>query len=172
MKGYVMNSTNIYRHAMKRAIAPGGKVPLDELYEQYGKKHGIPEGEQFVEWLKNVKLTDRSIWNIVYKDEPNNITDATVDETSAQKDDDDTLEENTKKIKPVPIKEQVSPILAKDMDVSDVVGLSVRKAREKLDKINDLNLLKYALQEARQVAGKDTLCILLRKRIEELESWR
>jgi hypothetical protein len=171
MKGYVMNSTNIYRHAMKRAIAPGGKVSLDELYEQYGKKHNIPEGVQFVEWLKNVKLADRSIWKIIYKEDSSEVEDNTVNEIATQKDD-DILEENTKKIKPVPVKEQVSPILAKEMDVSDVVGLSVRKAREKLEKINDLNLLKYALQEARQIAGKDTLCILLRKRIEELESWR
>ena len=55
MKGYVLNSAPIWAHVMKRAVGPGAKISLDDLYEQYGKKHGLAEGEEFVEWLKSVK---------------------------------------------------------------------------------------------------------------------
>ena len=55
------------------------------------------------------------------------------------------------------------------MAVVDIVEMSVRQARETLPKITDLNLLKYAFQEANQRAGKDSLCRILRKRIKELQ---
>jgi hypothetical protein len=58
------------------------------------------------------------------------------------------------------------------MNVDDVVGLSVRQARELLPKVTDLNLLKYALQEANQLANKDSLCKVIRKRITDLQLCR
>ncbi len=59
-----------------------------------------------------------------------------------------------------------------EMTVKDVVMLSVRQGREMLPRITDLKLLKYAFQEANQLAGKDSLCNLLRKRIKDLELGR
>jgi hypothetical protein len=57
----------------------------------------------------------------------------------------------------------------KKIEVGEIVELSVRKARDLMPKITDLNLLKYALQEANPRAGKDSLCNVLRKRIKELQ---
>lgn len=158
MKGYIENKTATWRHALKRSIGPGHRVDLDELYEQYGKKHDLEEGKPFVEWLRNVKLPDRAIWDIKYEDEVNKAPKAKPKKEEPEKEE--------KKY------DAVVPYVKKDMEVKDVVGMSVRQAREDLKKITDIKLLKYALGEARQLANKDTLCIMLRRRIQELELTR
>ena len=65
-----------------------------------------------------------------------------------------------------------SPILKKEMDVSDITSMSVRTARVELKKITDLKLMKYALSEANNMANKDTLVRMIRKRVQELEITR
>lgn len=153
MEGYVLNSTNNWTHAMKRSIGPGGKIPLAELFEQYGTKHSLTEGDEFISWLQNVKLKDRNKWKIVLEDD--NATSA---------------EESTKSdVKKKDGNENVAPMVHSKMEVSDVVEMSVRQAREVLPKVNDLVLLRYALQEANQRAGKDSLCKIIRKRINDLK---
>ena len=155
MKGYVMNKSNIWTHAMKRAVGPGAKIDLDELFEQYGVKHSLGEGEEFITWLRNIKLKDRDKWAIVVEDG--------IPEVPEVKDVSEKQE----------IKEKKStltvPPVAVDMTIEDIVDLSVRKAREALPRVTDLKLLKYAFQEANQLAGKDSLCKVIRKRITELK---
>jgi hypothetical protein len=158
MKGYVRNKSAFWRHALKRNIGPGHKIPLDEIYEQYSStgqgSHEIEAGQPFVEWLKNVKLRDNNVWDVVYEPgKPQN-------------------EEPKAEEKPEKGADLVRPLVKKPLEVKDVVQMSVRQAREDLRKITDLNLLKYALGEARQLANKDTLCIMLRRRIQELEITR
>lgn len=154
MKGSIINTSTMWMHAMKRAVAPGGRIPLNELYDQYGKKHDLPKNKDFVEWLKNVKLRDNANWQIVLDDEePKDDKKEVVN--VAKSDRLDTSNINPKKI-----------------EIAEVVALSVRQAREMLPKISDIKLLKYSLQEAAPRSGKDTLCQLLRKRIRELETIR
>jgi hypothetical protein len=140
---------------MKRSIGPGAKVPLNELFEQYGAKHDLKEGQEFVQWLREVKLKDSKKWRIVLEEE------TSTTETKA-------ISEETKKATPV-MSGPSSPLVKKKTEVSDIVNLSVRKAREQLPRITDLNLLKYSLQEANQLAGKDSLCKIIRKRIKDLQ---
>ena len=149
MKGYVKNKSAAWTHALKRAIGPGAKIPLEELYLQYGEKHGIPEGEAFVSWLREVKLRDKTRWDIVL----NPVEVPVEPEAEVKKE-----------------KEFVSKTSIKKITIEEIVGLSVRKARAIIPEITDIKLLKYALQEANPRAGKDSLCKLLRKRIAELES--
>jgi hypothetical protein len=153
MQGYIMNKSSVWRHAMKRSIGPGEKIELDDLYEQYGKKHNLKKGKPFVEWLRQIKLRDNVVWEVSYADE--------------KKEEIPIKEEKIDKKK-----ELVTPHVKKPLEVVDVVTMSVRKAREELKKITDIDLLKYAHREARQLANKDTLCIMLRKRIQELELTR
>jgi hypothetical protein len=155
MKGYVMNVSPGWKHAMKRAIGPGAKVELDELFEQYGVKYELSEGEEFVNWLRAVKLRNEKRWKIVLEDQEvksNGMVECVPD-----------IEEEIK-AKP----DNVAPPVPTKMSVEDVVGLSVRQARETLPRVTDLNLLKYALQEANQLANKDSLCKVIRKRIRDL----
>ena len=66
MQGKYLINTNdkIKIHIMKRIILPGGKVPLEELYQEYGEKHNISE-KKFISWLKKVKIKDREGLKIV-----------------------------------------------------------------------------------------------------------
>jgi hypothetical protein len=156
MNGYVKNVSNIWTHAMKRAIGPGKEVPLDELYEQYGKKHDLSEGEEFVNWLKNVKLRDTNKWKIVVE------TDESKSKGSKEEAKQPEVDDNR----------PMSNVERRNLEIEEVVNLSVRKAREVIPSVTDLKLLKYALQEANQRAGKDSLCRILRKRIRELQLTR
>lgn len=154
MNGYVKNKSRTWRHAMKRSVGPGQEIPLDELFEQYGSKHDLEEGGPFVEWVRTVKLKDKSTWEVVF-------TDGTEKEDTQE----EVAEEKQKN-------DLVVPLVKKEMEVSDIVGMSVRKARTDLKKITDIKLLKYALNEANQLANKDTLVIMIRKRVQELEITR
>ena len=142
MKGYVQNTAPIWAHAMKRAVGPGGKISLDSLYEQYGKKHGIADGQEFVGWLRNVKLKDANRWHIILEEDT---------EVSTEKDtkEQEVKEENIVNVvatAPGEYPEELKVASIKEMSVKDVVNLSVRKAREVLPKVTDLNLLKYLLK--------------------------
>lgn len=154
MNGYVRNKTSVWRHALKRSVGPNQKIGLDELYEQYGVKHDLEAGDQFVNWLRQVKLRDTSIWEIVYN---NQLTDGSGEE----------VEKKEEKKADV-----VSPHVKKERTVDEIANMPVRTAREDLKKITDIKLLKYAYESARQLANKDTLCRMLRKRIQELEITR
>jgi len=157
--GFVKNMTHVWSHTMKRAVGPGATIPLQELYEQYGVKHNLEPGEEFVRWLRDVKLRDRNKWQIFLdKNKPFEETETSVI-TEPKKAPVDTKSRG----------DNVAPIVEKEMDVMDVVNLTVRPAREVIPKIKDIKLLKYALREANQLAGKDSLCRIIRKRISELE---
>lgn len=166
MKGHVRNTTHLWAHAMKRAIGPGEKVSLQELYEQYGKKHDLKPGEEFIRWLQDVKLRDRDRWQVL--DETGNIFGSVPTKTEKKESKDDQKTSNVV-IVDKSRGENVAPPVVKDMEIADVVALSVRKARDIVPDILDIKLLKYAEKEANQLSGKDSLCIILRKRIQELE---
>lgn len=151
-----MNVSSGWAHAMKRAVGPGAKIPIKELYEQYGLKHGISEGEDFVKWLRGVKLRDTSRWKIV--------CDA-VGSLPLESENIAVVEKNKGH-------DLIAPMVKSKMEVKDIVALSVRDSRQVLPTVTDLNLLKYALQEANQLSGKDSLCIIIRKRIKELQLGR
>lgn len=154
MKGFVRNISNEWAYAMKRTIKPGGEVPLVELYEQYGVKHNIAPNEDFVDWLTKVKLNDPLKWKIVYG------VDA----------DDASFRSITKKQTSEKNKDFVAPIVIKGYSVEDIIMLSVRKAREVIPNIVDLNLLKYSLTEINKLSNKDNVRRLIMKRIGELQS--
>ena len=151
-KGYLKNKYHLGGHIMKRYVAPNGQIPLEELYKQYGPKHGLPRDDSFLVWLREVKLKDTDRWVIV--------------------DESDIIETNKLLSKEKEILENESHLDKKptDLQVSELTELSVRKAREALPQISDQRILKYALKEASQRPNKDSLCNLLRKRILELQS--
>jgi hypothetical protein len=172
MKGYVQNKSSVWTHVMKRAVGPGQQIPLEELYEQYGKKHGLSEGEEFIGWLREVKLRDADKWRVVVEKEESiqPVKEAVFNEATEKTEPKPKEEEpNVNVVRPPEAGGNVTPIVSKGMEVEDVVQLSVRKARELVPRIRDLNLLKYALQEANQRANKDSLCQILRKRIKEIQ---
>ena len=164
-KGYVKNKTHLWAHTMKRSVGPGAKIPLMELYDQYGAKHDLEAGEEFILWLRDVKLRDREKWQIFLEDNKPFEEIPEAKETKEEPKVQGSTVVKTDKSRG----ENVAPPVVKDMEVGDVVGLTVRKAREVVPTIQDLKLLKYAVAEANQLSDKDSLCRILRKRIQELE---
>lgn len=153
MEGYIKSKMTHWMHIFKTSVRPGGKIPLADLYDMYGKKHNIKE-EDFVDWLKNVKLQGKlDCWEIVEKN--SEYIENVSNENDHEKQ--NNFETNNK-----------GEVVARKLGVEDVVDLSVRKAREVVPTIMDIKLLKYALLEARPRAGKDSLCKILEKRINEL----
>jgi hypothetical protein len=151
MEGYIKSLSTSWKHVFKRAIRPGGKIPLVELYESYGTKHNLEDGPAFIKWLKEVKLRGQvDSWEFSFMD------DETPKDLKSNK-----KENNTAGITP-------EVYSRKEMTVDYIVNLPVRKAREILPSITDAKLLKYALQEARPRSGKDSLCRELEKRLKNL----
>jgi hypothetical protein len=162
MNGYVRNKSSIWRHAMKRSVGPGEKIPLKDLYQQYGIKHDLGEGKPFIEWLRYVKLKDINVWEIKYEEESEDL----IAPVSSEED------EPKKKVEVKKGFEQTPSTFVRDTDkltVDEIANFSVRTAREKLPRIIDLKLLKYSLHVASKLANKDTLCRMLKKRVQELE---
>lgn len=152
MEGYIKSKKTAWIHIFKMSIRPGSKVPLSELYEMYGKKHNIKE-EDFVTWLKNVKLKGKQDqWQIVEED-----SDYTADVPAKTKPKETEYETNTK-----------GEVVARKMSIEDIIALPVRRARELIPTIMDEKLLKYALQSAKPKAGKESLCRILEKRLSEM----
>lgn len=169
MNGYVKNMTHLWSHVMKRSVGPGATIPLQELYEQYGARHGLEEGAEFVNWLKEVKLRDRDRWQIFNDDDKpyGEVSKAKSKEGDVVKE--QGLPEAETKAKAQSRGDSQTPMVAKELTVEDIVELSVRNAREVIPHINDIKLLKYAENTANQRAGKDSLRRILMKRISELE---
>jgi len=137
-------------HIFKMSVRPGEKIPLDTLYNMYGKKHGIKE-KDFTKWIIDVKLKGQADkWSVVETDADY----VSEEDTLAPKKEFNT---NTK-----------GEVVANKMSVEDVIGLPVRRAREVVPSIMDVKLLKYALVEARPRSNKESLCRILEKRINEL----
>jgi hypothetical protein len=57
------------------------------------------------------------------------------------------------------------------MEMEDIVNLTVRKAREVIPEMSDLKTLRIALRDASKMANRDSLCRILRKRVQELEQY-
>ena len=151
---------------MKRSVGPGQKIPLEELHEQYGKRHNLKKGKEFVQWLQEVKLRDNNKWQIFTEDgKPY----AEVSQGKEKQEEQEVKAQGSNVVKTDKSRgENVAPIVPVDMSVDDVVELSVRQAREIIPKMQDIQLLKYAENIANQRAGKDSLRRILMKRISEL----
>jgi len=147
---------------MKRSVGPGAKIPLDDLYEQYGVKHGIDEGKPFIDWLRYVKLKDINVWEIKYGEKEDTVV------PGPKESDKSKLKSKTGSDRELDNTPSSFVTDAEKLSVDDVTNMSVRTAREKLPRISDAKLLKYALHQSSQLANKDTLCRMLRKRIQEL----
>jgi len=160
MEGFVKNKSSEWAYAMKRSIRPGGEVPLKELYEQYGKKYDMTPGDEFVKWLKEVKLRGSDKWDIVF--DFKNINKSTDSGVASSQPTVQVISNSSDS-------DYTSSVVIKQLQVEDVVNLTVRKAREVIPRVTDLNLLKYSLTEARQLSDKDSLCRLLQKRVRELQ---
>lgn len=169
MKGYIKNVAQGWTHAFKRAVGPGQEITLDELYGQYGEKHSLKEGQEFVDWLKDVKIKNSDRWKIVCEDF-NVVKESSTEVEILDKPVEEVVKaKKEQKVRVTKKNEGVTPIVQKELSPAHIAKMTPRMAKEALPKINDLNMLKYALSEANPLAGSDALCRLIRKRMDELQ---
>jgi len=173
MNGYIQNQSPRWRHALKRPIGPGHKVSLDELYVQYGEKHNLNPGEEFVRWLRQVKLRDSSVWYINYVPEQKELPKETVNEAApVQKETNvEQFDANAPNNDISTDEIGMSPMNEVNDEINEIVNLSVRAAKEKLGKVKNLKVLREAHRQANQLPNKTTLCVEIKKRIKELETF-
>lgn len=152
MQGYIKSKKPGWQHIFKMGVKPGGKVPLEDLYNMYGKKYNIQE-EDFVDWLKSVKLRGKlEDWIVVAEEDAEPTGDPVV------------LNKTTEHYET----NGAGDVVLSKMSVQDIMGLSVRKARDIIPTVQDVKLLKFALRECRPLPNKESLCRILDKRIMEL----
>ena len=173
MNGYVKNVSAGWIHIFKQGLGPNCSIKLDALYTIYGVKNGLKEGEDFVQWLRDIKLKNRPDCKLVYdpsKTQGKKVVDSKesgVSEVQQEVGETAKASEKTSNNNPPP----VIKVKAKEDEVTAITGLTVHKAKAALARISNLQLLKTALQQARQMPNRDTLCRLLDKRILELEQY-
>jgi len=110
MKGYIKSKKTAWVHIFKMSVRPGGKVPLDELYNLYGTRHNIKE-KDFVKWLREVKLRGSADdWIVVEED------DIDVSAPTAKEKEKVRYETNNN-----------GDVVVSKMSVQDVMGLPVEK---------------------------------------------
>ena len=179
MEGYLKSKSNFWKHVFKKQIRPGGKIALDDLYDIYGKKHSLKQGDDFINWLKEVKLKSTiDQWEIILQDDvvPEDLSaevDVNVSSNTAVEKEPIKASINDKSVEQKDVEKVVTDEDAekaiRNYNVEDIVQLSVRKVRDIITEISDIKLLKYALQEAKPRPNKESLCRILEKRISELE---
>jgi len=167
MDGYVRNTNNGWIHIFKQDLGPNGTLSLDKLYETYGKKNGLSEGDEFIDWLKNVKLKNREGCKLEY--DPLTVEKSPKEEGASESKPGNTGGEdgagNVSEVVPSSEKKVIED------EVTAITSMSVIKAKEKLPKISNLPLLKDAFRQAKQMPNKDTLCLMIDKRIRELSQF-
>jgi hypothetical protein len=183
MNGYVQNLTPVYKYAFKMHIAPNQKVPLDDLHASYGVKHGIEEGLEFAEWIRNVKVRDQKTWAVVFEG-VNLMVGATPQATPKKETGKVEIEgevlsvgdnpvELPKPKKPrrrpetftqaaIPRKEPIT-----DTDILNLpIGPNLKK---ELEKVKDVKVLRYALNRAKHMPDKAIMMKMLKDRINDLQ---
>lgn len=68
MKGYVKNEGLQAYFIVQRQIPPGGKVSIENIYKSVGKKSGLEENMEFIEWLRTNIFTKGS-WRFYEEDD-------------------------------------------------------------------------------------------------------
>jgi len=148
-EGYIRNKSHLGTHVMKRYVSGNGKIPLEELYQEYGIRHGLERDQGFIDWLFEVKLRNKNKWEVVLEEIPKKERELSRG-----------TEEGNEIVEKAPNK----------LEVEEITELSVRKAREVVPNVTDVKLLKYALKDASQRPGKKVLCDILSSRINDIES--
>ena len=169
MHGYIKNITKRPLYALKRHILPDKEVPLEQLYKEYGEKHGIEKGQPFVDWLRKVKLPNEQVWEIHYGAKPENKVTVTAKITQVVDGDEKGKPKKEEGLTNEEKAKSARPLVKKEWEVEEIVALTVSKAREEIPKIKDRKILSYALNVARQRPNKETICRILEKRIDELK---
>jgi len=177
MRGYVKNEGRQAYFVCQRQIPPGGSVELDDVYKSVGKKSGLEDGPEFVEWVKT-NVFRRGSWGY-YEDAGKPLGGQPVVKQAAPK--------KTAPKKPAVSAKGKSSKKAKDAkgagralrrDVNEAEGIIVtpaaiieapyEQARGLIEKTRDRTVLKKALALTQHFGGKEQHMRHIMKRMEQV----
>lgn len=177
-KGYVVNNTHSTKHAYKRTVYPGQRVPLDHIRSVISKK--IPD-KDFIAWLRDNMLP--SGWEIILEEEDSKqksgvegmyketllaepeVHKGPVDLNTYYKEDESSEEEGSS---PVAYK-YMPPHKLRDLTWKEIANLKTKDdPRRVLKSVDSIHKLRRALTACRNAKGKKNLSRLIQNRIKEL----
>lgn len=202
MPGYLKNISSSWMYAFKQKIRPGDAIFLDDLFKKFSKNEESFENfaQRFIidrkldQNLWELKL-DVSAGNKKSKIKQETVTETQVEKevtiTEVKSDEPKIKDfsshitskhEETSKLavdstekdsgRSQQVDETSSRILKDIIIAEDLATLAIKKAKEIVPNVNDINKLKSALTIASTLSNKDALCNLLKKRIQEVSSAR
>lgn len=173
MKGYVKNIGKAPVYVLKNVVGCNEIINFDVLVERFGDVADTSSAKSFANWLVKNKFVDRTTWKVVAGKETNqkkNIED--LEKTIS----DNEIKNEKEEAEPVSkvtatnreIIRKVVTGVSREMTADDVATMSVSEMKRSLPKIDDIKLLKTALNKAESMTQKATLCNGLRDRITQL----
>lgn len=174
MRGYVQNEGTQAYFIVQRQIPPGGKVKIEDIYKSVGKKSGLEEGIEFVEWLRT-NVFRKGSWKF-YEEEgkllgPSRPKDspkvevkkevAPNSKTSSNRADDAVgagrvLRRDSKNQK------------GTEITAASIIEAPYDKARTLIDKTRDKSVLNKAMALTKHFSGKEQHMRHLMRRLEQV----
>ena len=155
MKGYVKNMSISPFYVMKRSVATGDIIPIEDIVRRYLEVSGAKDAKSFVAWLKKYVFEGAGVWEINIVDDDS--TQDVCPEPTDTKPKDNSRAATAKSGSVIP-----------KVDPAQLVKVSYKKCIELAAKCSEPRILKQALQRASTMARKEKTCQVLRDRLAEL----
>lgn len=173
MKGYVKNIGKAPIYVLKNVVGCNEIINFDVLVERFGDVADTSSAKTFANWLSKNKFVDKTTWKVVVgkentqkkkvEDLEETVSD---DEAKDEKEEAESISKVTATNREI-IRKVVTGV-SREMTADDVATMSVSEMKRNLPKIDDIKLLKMALNKAESMTQKATLCNGLRDRITQL----
>lgn len=180
MRGYVQNQGKQAYFVCQRQIPPGGKVELDDVYKSVGKKSGLDDGPEFLEWIKT-NVFRRGSWGYFEEEGKPFSSPKTTKKTKApvvEKEDPDVEEAMEKRRSSKKGKDAKGGGRSLRRDADKAMGVKVtpaaiieapyEQARGLIEKTKDRVILKKALNLTKHFSGKEQHMRHIIKRLEQV----
>ncbi len=173
MRGYVQNEGTQAYFVCQRQIPPGGKVQLEDVYTSVGKKSGLEDGLEFVEWIKD-NVFRRGSWT--YYEKEGKPLDGKPKNKAVKK----TIVKNTSSPKTSSKKSSDARGAGRSLrrDANESQGIEItphqiieapyESARGLIDKTKDKTVLRKALKLTNHFNGKEPHMRHILKRLEQV----
>jgi hypothetical protein len=176
-RGYVKNEGTQAYFVCQRQIPPGGSVELDDIYQSVGKKSGLKNDREFVEWCK-AHVFRRGSWGY-YEDEGKPLgakpvaKKATPKKAAPKK---AAVSETGKSSKKSKDAKGAGRALRRDINAAEgititpaaIIEAPYEQARGLIDKTRDRTILKKALALTQHFGGKEQHMRHIMKRMEQV----
>lgn len=163
MRGFAKNESRDAFFILQRQVIPGGTISFEDAYKAVGKKSGKKENASFVKWLKENYLS-ASHWAF-YKEE--GIPFFSVEEeaeVSAEKSKPETPAKGAGRV----LRREATDEKGTEITPSEIIESKFPRAKVLIEKCNNREVLKKALNMSRHFSQKEEHMRHLMRRLEQV----